>query len=95
MFLDVCFTFDIFITLNTALQIEGEKGLITDRKSIFQTYLKGMLIMDILAVIPFYLVTESQGGRSSAFIRFIRLAKLIRIFRASKILKVLKHISNS
>jgi len=59
MFLDVCFTFDIFITLNTALPIEGEKSVITDRKIIFKSYLKGMLLMDILAVIPFYLVTES------------------------------------
>lgn len=55
-----------------------------------------MLIIDIVAVIPFYLFTDSgEGARSNAFIRFLRMARLSRVFRASKILKVVKHIISS
>lgn len=92
--LDGLFFTDILITLNTAVILKNGKILMS-RYKIFKNYLKGMLVIDILAVIPFYLITESGSSRSSAFIRFIRLAKLVRIFRASKILQIVKHISSS
>lgn len=55
-----------------------------------------MLLIDILAVFPFNLVTQSgAGSRSNVFIRFLRMARLTRMFRASKILKILRFMTTS
>lgn len=92
---DCLFAVDIIITLNTGLLLPNEE-YINSHKEIFLHYLKGMLLIDILAVFPFYLISDFSGGhRSNAFIRFLRFSKLSRIFRASKILKVVKSVSSS
>lgn len=55
-----------------------------------------MLLIDIAAVVPFYLIIDDQNGaRSNVFIRFFRMARLSRILRASKILKLVKHVVSS
>jgi len=59
---DWLFLCDIIIILNWAV-IEGddededadEHLLITSRKDIFIRYLKGSLIIDVIAIFPFYL----------------------------------------
>lgn len=52
---DVLFVFDIFVILNSA--IPSEDTLITSRSTIFFRYLKGALLIDLVAVFPFYLIT--------------------------------------
>jgi hypothetical protein len=52
---DILFLCDIIIILNSAV-VDG-KTVITDRKAIFCRYLKGFLVIDVLAIFPFYLVT--------------------------------------
>jgi hypothetical protein len=52
---DILFFCDIMIILNTALVID--ERLVTDRKTIFMKYLRGALIIDVLAIFPFDLVT--------------------------------------
>ena len=54
-----------------------------------------MLLIDILAVFPFYLITTGSSSRSNTFVRFIRITKLSRIFRGKKILGVIKNFSTS
>ena len=54
-----------------------------------------MLIIDILAIFPFYLISTDSSGRSNSFVRFIRITKLSRIFRGSKILGVIKNFTAS
>jgi hypothetical protein len=59
-------------------------------------YIKGTLVIDILAIFPFYLFTDNNdGARSNAYIRFLRMARLSRVFRASKISKIAKHFITS
>ena len=54
--IDFLFFFDILITLNTA--ILNDSGYVeTSRTRIFQNYLCGMLLIDILAILPFYLIS--------------------------------------
>ena len=67
----------------------------TDRKQIFLSYLQGLLIIDIIAIFPFYLLNDGDSGRSNSLIRFVRISKLARIFKGSKILIVFKNMSNS
>ena len=64
---------------------------------IFLNYLKGWLILDITACIPFQLIEtiygSSLGGSYSKLLRLARLPrlyKLVRIFRVFKFFKVLK-----
>lgn len=54
---DLLFLFDIIVTLNTAYYNHNQ--LITQRWLIFKNYFKGMLVVDILAIFPFHLFTES------------------------------------
>ena len=89
---DILFFFDIVIILNTALIHEGQT--ITDRAIIFKSYLKGMLIIDVLAIFPFALITQGANSRSNVFVRFLRMARLSRIIRASKIGKILKYFTS-
>lgn len=52
---DCLFFCDIVIVLNTAI-IEDDI-VITSRREIFCRYLKGFLIIDLLAIFPFWAVT--------------------------------------
>ena len=49
---DLMFTFDIVVVFNTAYYDDDYK-IVEDRKIIAKTYLKGWLIIDAGAVIPF------------------------------------------
>jgi hypothetical protein len=86
---DSFFFLDILIILNTAYyNIKYE--LVTDRKAIFMNYFRGMLLIDIIAIFPFYAFesTSDNSSRSNKFVRLLRIARLTRIFRASKILNM-------
>lgn len=53
-----------------------------------------MLIIDIVAIIPFDLLTGGSSGKSNVFVRFLRMARLTRIMRASKIAGLLKSLGS-
>mmetsp|Transcript_21503 Transcript_21503/g.3503 ORF Transcript_21503/g.3503 Transcript_21503/m.3503 type:complete len:90 (+) Transcript_21503:79-348(+) len=54
--IDIIFFFDILISLNSSY-IKATGEIETSRKKIFVNYLKGMLIIDVLAVFPFFLLS--------------------------------------
>lgn len=55
-----------------------------------------MLVIDILAVFPFYLFSGGgQNAKSNAFIRLLRLARLTKLVRVSKIIQLIKTFSTS
>ncbi|OMJ83984.1 hypothetical protein SteCoe_14969 [Stentor coeruleus] len=88
------FIFDVIITLNTAY-IDDEGKLICSRKQIFMKYLKGWLIIDIVACIPFDLIQYSinpngQRATYNTLSKLVRLKSLPRLFRLSKILVLFK-----
>ena len=90
--IDSLFCLDIFITLNSAYV--AKETLVTSRWKIFTNYLTGLLLIDIIAIFPFFLFEGSASNNSNSLVRMIRITKVSRIFRASKLLKVLKHIGN-
>lgn len=81
---DLLFFIDIILRLNTAYY-NKDKKLITSRKKIFLDYLSGLLVIDTIAVIPFYLILDDQVARSSTLIRLVRISRILKIFRVSKI----------
>lgn len=90
---DFLFFLDILITFNSAY-VDSNKVLVANRKKIVMNYLKGMFIIDLFSVFPFYMF-DTTSSRPNAYVRMIRITKIIRIFRASKILKIIEHFSDS
>ena len=102
--IDVLFFIDILITLNSAYQDEKGK-LVTNRCSIFITYLKTWLLLDLLGIFPFYLIEQflnSDGGDSTLSIgnnyndllKFLRLPRLYRLIRIARLVKFIKKAKN-
>ncbi|CAG9331513.1 unnamed protein product [Blepharisma stoltei] len=95
---NICFIIDIVWTLNTAFyDVDGI--LVTERKAIFKNYLKGWLILDVVACIPMGLIPVFNGNSHgyqlgyNRFVRILRLNSLPNLFRLSRLLNTFK-ISN-
>lgn len=93
---DFLFFVDILITFNSAY-IGKDKQLVESRSEIAKSYVKGMFFLDLISIVPFYLLDDSNssGVRSNTFLRMIRITKVLRIFRASKIMKIIEHFSDT
>ncbi|CAG9320946.1 unnamed protein product [Blepharisma stoltei] len=93
-FIDLSFLSDTIVQLNTAFYSKEGKLMYT-RKQIFWNYLKGWLIIDVLASIPLgmieALVSVGYPGGINHFIKFFRLKSLPRLFRLSKLTKFMKN----
>jgi CRP-like cAMP-binding protein len=92
--INVLFFLDILITLNTAIYSE-EGAIITARKTIFLTYLRTWLLIDIAACIPFNLINKedsSSGNNSSQFSRMLRLLRLPRLYRLLRLARIFSAI---
>lgn len=96
--IDVLFLFDIILTLNTALVLENGQ-IIDSRRQIFINYLKGWLILDIVAIIPYSLIIgstgEGYGNDYSDLVKFVRLPRLYKVVRFAKVFKVMKRIKRN
>jgi len=53
-FIDFIFIVDIVLNFNTTFQNENTGREVSNRKKIAMNYIKGMFIVDFLAVIPLY-----------------------------------------
>ena len=64
----------------------------TNRYTIFCTYLRGWMMLDLLACFPFNLVVNEDsggGGGYNSLIRLIRLPRLYRLMRMGRIMKMM------
>lgn len=84
--LDISFAVDIIIILNTAL-IDKNKKPVKDRKKIFLAYLKGLLIVDIISVFPFWAFDDKDNGKSLKLLRVLRLLRLGKMVKLENVLK--------
>ena len=85
--IDFLFFFDVIVTLNTSFN--GARGvLITNRKVIFNKYLKTWMIIDCLSCIPLQLLQESQSANK--YLRFIHLNRIYRLLSLIKFLRFTK-----
>jgi Ion transport protein len=85
--IDFLFTIDIFVTIFTPVEINGE--LETKKCKIFCNYAKTTLIFDVLSVLPMELLLGDASGAGDAT-RFAKFAKAPRIYKMLKITKLLR-----
>jgi CRP-like cAMP-binding protein len=80
------FLIDIIIKFNTAISSSG--NIISDRKKIAKKYISGWFIIDLLAALPVFAVsnffTVGKLGEIIGILRLNRLLKLLRINRSLK-----------
>ncbi|OMJ72077.1 hypothetical protein SteCoe_29557 [Stentor coeruleus] len=89
--IDIIYCIDIFITSNLAYKDEKGK-LVTNRTSILRNYVTGMLLFDILAVIPFNQIMNTDQ-KINSYIKLLRIARLIRILKIFKVKKIFESLS--
>jgi hyperpolarization activated cyclic nucleotide-gated potassium channel 1 len=94
MILDLLFMLDFFVNCLTAFY-NKEGILIISRKEILLNYLKGWLILDLLASIPFTFIEFSNDNSQQDSKSLIRIIKLPRIYRLLRISKLFKVVSQS
>ena len=88
---DVAFTIDIFLSCRSSYFDEDEDAVITDHWQMFLRYLKTWFLIDILAIIPFYLSImpladdQKEDVQSLQLIRFVRLLRLLKLARLAKL----------
>ena len=91
-FVDFCFVIDIMVTLNTAVAAAWNK-FTHNHKDIFFKYLRGLLIVDIIAVIPFNTLVVWTGGDTK--LGFFRMMKLVRLLRLGRLMKKMEQLSSA
>ena len=89
--IDSIFFIDILVTSNLAYR-DKERNYVYSRKKILKNYAKGMLVFDILAIIPFNYLTNSSH-RVNTYFKILRLTRLIRLLKALKLNKILESLT--
>lgn len=92
--IDLIFFFDILITLNSAF-INSHGELETNRWIVAKNYLTGFFFLDVMAIFPFWYLTDYESESKTHLTRMIRLTKLTRIFRISKIIPIIRTVIDS
>ncbi|KAL9185630.1 hypothetical protein ACHAXT_003407 [Thalassiosira profunda] len=87
---------DIFINFNLAYYDERDR-IVFDRWAIAKHYLRGMFVVDLIGVFPFYLVTLQATGNLgeendlTQYLSFLRLLKLVRLHRVHVFLSIIQY----
>lgn len=85
-FVTACFLLDIIITFRTAF-VDHSGNAIFDPKLIADRYVKSMFVIDLVAALPFHLVSPAISFGSHASAQFVdNCLKVNFILRASKLL---------
>lgn len=84
--------FGIDVCLNCVLcYYDEESALVSSHKRIFLHYLRTWMIPDIVASLPFNLITSSSYNSLIRILRLPRIYKLIKLGKLFRILKVVKN----
>jgi hypothetical protein len=95
--LNILFFIDFLLTCFTAYYNEFDE-LVFQHRLIWVHYLKGWLVIDLVACIPLDLLLESGSGSSGSYnnlLRLFRLPRLYRLIRISKLFKLIQQYRNS
>lgn len=90
------FILDIIINFNLAYYDENNK-IVFNRQCIFKHYIRKMFWVDLIGVIPFYLIClQATGtlGEESQFTQnlgLLQLLKLVRIYRVADFFSILQY----
>ena len=63
---------------------------VTDRKKIAKFYLKGWFTVDLLSIVPFDLMVQSQADNMANLVRVTRVGKLYKLVKLTRLIRVLK-----
>lgn len=88
--LDILFMIDFILNCITAYY-NNEGTLITSRKEIIKSYIKGWFFIDITASFPFNIIelaVSSSTQTSKSLLRVIKVPRIYRLLRISKLFKV-------
>lgn len=89
----MCYICDFIISCNTAF-FDKDGVFKTKRKEIVFNYLKGWLIIDFLASLPFgsvlTIINLTSGKSYNNLVRLFRLRSVPKLFRFSKAIKLIK-----
>lgn len=86
---DLMFFVDIIIIFNTAYYDEDFKT-VDDRRAIANGYLKSWFLIDVLSIVPFDLLYDSQAGGLNTMARFFRIGKMYKLLKLTRLLKIVK-----
>lgn len=95
------FIVDMIINFNLAFYDENDK-IVYDRKAIARQYLRRMFWIDLIGVIPFYVIAleisgemgnENQFTRNLALLRLFKMVRLHRVLRFFSVVKYSRKIS--
>ena len=91
MTIDVIFGLDIFAVFMTAYYDEDFK-LVDDRKVIALSYIRGMFICDVIAILPFDLIIRSNSNSNNinGIIRITKIGRLYKLIKLTRLLKMIK-----
>ena len=81
------FALDMAINFNLAFYDEKDQ-IVWDRQAIASNYLRGMFIIDFLAVFPFYVVAlaiSGEVGNDTSFTQYLGLLRLLRLLRLHRV----------
>jgi CRP-like cAMP-binding protein len=90
IFIDCIYICDILITANLAYT-DKEGILVHSRKSIIKNYTKGLLFIDILAIIPYHYL--SNLPKFNSFFKLLRLGRLSILLNLIKLDTLISFIS--
>ena len=86
--IDILFLIDIMVNFNLATYNE-DMDVVEDRVELAKNYLTGWFAIDLIAIIPFDLLTDS-GGESNRLVRMARLGRIYRILKLVKLVRFFK-----
>jgi len=99
LMVDCLFLTDIYINLNSPIHIKDQ---IYDynRCTIFCQYLKGWLLIDIIASLPLGIIEKifipsDDGIANAQILKVARLPRLYRLMRMARLVKILKMFKRS
>ena len=86
--IDALFLIDILVNFNAAFY-NDDYELIDDRAIIAKEYLRGWFTVDVVAILPFQLMTPS-GGEAGDLVRISRIGRMQKITKLLKLARLAK-----
>ena len=86
---DILFFFDMCVIFNTVIY-DTNMRFVTDRKRIAKDYLKGWFTVDLLSIVPFDLMIQSQAKNMTSLVRVTRVGKLYKLVKLTRLIRLLK-----
>lgn len=82
------FFLDILVIFNSAI-LDDDFQIIDDRCMIVKDYLSGWFIIDIVAILPFDLLTSGNGD-ATRMVRYARIGRVTKVLKLMKLMRLLK-----